>query len=282
MRSSARRGRCASAGVRVEHGLAARARHRRDRRRRRAHDQHLDRRGAGRRGLGFPVAKHGNRAASSMCGSADVLEALGVRARTRSRKLGANCLRDGADRVSVRAAPSSGDARRRSGPAELGVRTIFNVLGPLTNPAGANRQVVGVARRAALGAAGRSAARAREAKPRRGRPLGQRARRDRRRGPDRTSCSSTRPGCGAGRSTPRITACTRRWRRLRGGDAAFNAAALIAILEGERSPRADLVVLERRARARSSAGAAEASSEGMERAPRRRSPAVRRGQRSTR
>jgi len=92
---------------------------------------------------GVPVAKHGNRAITSKSGSADVLEALGVRtdhdatsAATALRELGFAFL----------FAPGFHPAMRHAGPTrrEIGVRTAFNLLGPITNPAGARRQVVGV------------------------------------------------------------------------------------------------------------------------------------------
>jgi anthranilate phosphoribosyltransferase len=92
---------------------------------------------------GVPVAKHGNRAVTSKSGSADVLEALDVRtdhdaasAATALRELGFAFL----------FAPGFHPAMRHAGPTrrEIGVRTAFNLLGPLTNPAGARRQVVGV------------------------------------------------------------------------------------------------------------------------------------------
>jgi len=92
---------------------------------------------------GVPVAKHGNRSVSSRCGSADVLEATGVRL-----DLGPRELARVHDEVGIaflfapRLHPAMGAVMpvRRS----LGVRTIFNLLGPLTNPAGVGRQVVGV------------------------------------------------------------------------------------------------------------------------------------------
>ncbi len=92
---------------------------------------------------GVPVAKHGNRAITSQSGSADVLEALGVRTDHDARSAGAALE---AVAFAFLFAPSFHPAMRHAGPTrrEIGVRTAFNLLGPLTNPAGARRQVVGV------------------------------------------------------------------------------------------------------------------------------------------
>ena len=94
-------------------------------------------------GAGIPVAKHGNRAASSRCGSADVLEALGV-----DITLGADGVRRCIDAAGMGFcfAPTFHPAMRHAGPArrELGVRTVFNVLGPLANPGRVRRQALGV------------------------------------------------------------------------------------------------------------------------------------------
>ena len=94
-------------------------------------------------GAGLPVAKHGNRAASSRAGSADVLEALGVRIDLTPEDVG-HCL----DEVGIGflfALRHHGAMRHAAGPRrELGFRTVFNLLGPLCNPAGAQVQVVGV------------------------------------------------------------------------------------------------------------------------------------------
>jgi anthranilate phosphoribosyltransferase len=92
---------------------------------------------------GARVAKHGNRAASSECGSADVLEALGVKI-----DLGPESVAACVDEVGVgfMFAPRFHPAMRHAGPVrrEIGIRTIFNVLGPLANPAGVKRQLLGV------------------------------------------------------------------------------------------------------------------------------------------
>jgi anthranilate phosphoribosyltransferase len=92
---------------------------------------------------GVKVAKHGNRAASSKCGSADLLEALGVRIENPREKL-ENVLREVG--IAYLHAPSFHPAMKHAGPVrkELGFRTIFNLLGPICNPANANVQVIGV------------------------------------------------------------------------------------------------------------------------------------------
>jgi anthranilate phosphoribosyltransferase len=93
---------------------------------------------------GVPVAKHGNRAITSASGSADVLDALGVRIDHDAESAGA-ALRDVG--FAFMFAPGFHPAMKHAGPTrrEIGVRTAFNLIGPLTNPAGAMRQVVGVA-----------------------------------------------------------------------------------------------------------------------------------------
>ncbi len=94
---------------------------------------------------GGKVAKHGNRSVSSSCGSADVLEQLGVKLDV-APELVAECINEIG--VGFLFAPALHGAMKYAiGPRrEIGIRTIFNVLGPLTNPAGANRQVLGVYR----------------------------------------------------------------------------------------------------------------------------------------
>jgi anthranilate phosphoribosyltransferase len=94
-------------------------------------------------GAGLKVAKHGNRSVSSLCGSADVVEALGINLELTPQKVG-RCV----DEVGIGFlyAPLLHTAMKHVMPArrEMGVRTVFNMLGPLTNPAGANAQVIGV------------------------------------------------------------------------------------------------------------------------------------------
>ncbi|MDE3065453.1 MAG: anthranilate phosphoribosyltransferase, partial [Acidobacteriota bacterium] len=100
-------------------------------------------------GCGVPVAKHGNRAASSSVGSADVLEALGVRLDAPAEVVAA-CVRDAG--IGFLFAPTFHPALAGLGPIRraLGFRTVFNVLGPLANPALVERTLVGVAPRTLL------------------------------------------------------------------------------------------------------------------------------------
>lgn len=94
---------------------------------------------------GVRVAKHGNRSVSSRSGSADVFEALGVKV-TASASVVEHCLVEAG--IGFFFAPTFHPSMKRAGSARgaLGVRTAFNLLGPLTNPAGARRQLVGVPR----------------------------------------------------------------------------------------------------------------------------------------
>jgi anthranilate phosphoribosyltransferase len=94
-------------------------------------------------GAGVPVAKHGNRALSSRSGAADVLVALGVKIDLTPDRI-SHCIRDAG--IGFMFAPAHHPAMKNVGPtrAELGTRTIFNLLGPLSNPAGVRRQMIGV------------------------------------------------------------------------------------------------------------------------------------------
>jgi anthranilate phosphoribosyltransferase len=94
-------------------------------------------------GAGVSVAKHGNRAVSSKCGSADVLEALGVKIDLKPAEV-EKCIAEIG--IGFLFAPNFHPAMKYAAPVrkELGVRTIFNLLGPLTNPAGAAYQLLGV------------------------------------------------------------------------------------------------------------------------------------------
>jgi anthranilate phosphoribosyltransferase len=94
-------------------------------------------------GAGVPVAKHGNRSVSSKCGAADVLMALGVNVDLTPEQM-SRCL----DEVGIAflfAPKLHGAMKYAIGPRrEIGVRTVFNILGPITNPAGVKRQLIGV------------------------------------------------------------------------------------------------------------------------------------------
>ena len=162
-------------------------------------------------GCGVPVAKHGNRAASSACGSADVLEALGVSI-DRSPEASARALRH--DGIAFLFAQRHHPAMRAVGPVrrELGVRTIFNVLGPLTNPAGAVvhssdglDEISGAAPSFVL--------------------------------------QFGRDGAHGWTLDPAQFGIHASLEQIHGGDAQANARALQAILDGEASPRADVVAL---------------------------------------
>jgi anthranilate phosphoribosyltransferase len=191
-------------------------------------------------GCGVPVAKHGNRAASSLSGGADVLEALGV-----AIDLPPVAARRALERggVAFLFAPRYHPAMRAVAPIrrELGIRTLFNVLGPLTNPARATHQVIGVARDAhlelvgealcALGGAAGAVVHATN-------------------GIDEIAGDApTRIFQFAGDEVRRFTLDPADYgvhaslAAIRGGDARENGTALLAILDGERSPRADVVSL---------------------------------------
>jgi anthranilate phosphoribosyltransferase len=195
-------------------------------------------------GAGVPVAKHGNRAASSACGSADLLEELGVVIDLPPAAV-AECLeRAGA---AFCFAPVFHAGMRHAAPArrELGVPTVFNVLGPLTNPARPAAQAVGVSdRRLAPVMAGVLAARGVDALVFRGDDgldeltttgtstvwvveAGS--------GPDAVRTESLEP---LELGLPRATVAD-----LRGHDAGFNAAVARAVLAGERGPVRDAVLL---------------------------------------
>ncbi len=95
-------------------------------------------------GAGMRVAKHGNRAMSSRCGSADVLEALGVKIDLNAEQV-KRCIEEVG--IGFMFAPAFHPAMKYAAAPrrEIGIRTVFNILGPLTNPAGAKAQVLGVA-----------------------------------------------------------------------------------------------------------------------------------------
>ena len=95
-------------------------------------------------GAGVRIAKHGNRAASGSCGAADVLEELGVRIELPPEGV-ERCINEGG--IGFMFAQAFHPSMRHAGPVrrEIGIRTVFNILGPLTNPAAAQRQLIGVA-----------------------------------------------------------------------------------------------------------------------------------------
>jgi len=201
---------------------------------------------------GIRIAKHGNRAASSQCGAADVLEALGV-----TIDLPASATEVLADEIGVAFlfAPLYHPAFRHTGPVrrELGVPTAFNFLGPLTNPAGPSALAVGVADPRMGGVlAGVLASRGNSALVFHGGGLDELTTT----GPSSvwvvadgkvTSIDFDPLALGLARSTVE---------ELRGGDATYNAGVVRAVLAGERGPVRDIVVLN--------AAAAIAASEGLE------------------
>jgi anthranilate phosphoribosyltransferase len=191
-------------------------------------------------GCEVPVAKHGNRAASSLCGSADVLEALGVAIDADPAAARTRLERDG---FTFLFAPRYHPAFKAVGPLrrELGIRTLFNLLGPLCNPARATHQVVGVAKESHLELVGDALI-----------GLGAQA------GAVVHAASGIDEIAGEGPTYVYQFSAQRAWRyvidpsdfgiraplsAIVGGDPALNAAAARAILEGERSPRADVIAL---------------------------------------
>jgi anthranilate phosphoribosyltransferase len=193
-------------------------------------------------GAGAIVAKHGNKAASSKSGSAEVLEAVGVNLFAEPAQLQASLKQAG---VAFLFAPAHHGAVRHVGPARrtLGVRTIFNLLGPLSNPAGAKRQLLGVFDRKWL------------------KPLAE-ALRDL--GAERALIVHGEDGLDEITTTGRTFVAellpdgaiteyeitpedaglkTASLDDLKGGDPAENAEALRALLEGEHSAYRDIVVL---------------------------------------
>jgi anthranilate phosphoribosyltransferase len=210
---------------------------------------------------GVPVAKHGNRAASSKSGSSDVLGALGVAIGLSPEKVEA-CIRDA--NIGFMMAPTHHAATRHVGPArsELGTRTIFNILGPLSNPAGVKRQLVGVFSRSMLEPMANV--------------LGNL-------GSERVwlvhgsdgldEITTTGPTHVASLENGKVTSfditpedagLTRaKASDLRGGDPAHNASALTAVLDGLRSPYRDIAVINAAA-ALIVAGKARTLAEGAE------------------
>jgi len=191
-------------------------------------------------GAGVPVAKHGNRGLSSQTGAADVLMALGVKIDVPPEEIG-RCISEAG--VGFMFAPAHHPAMRHVGPtrAELGTRTIFNLLGPLSNPAGVKRQMVGVFAPEWIGPVAETL-----------KTLGTEhawvAHGD---GYDEiTATGETQVAELAGGEvrnfvlTPEGLGLSRhRKEDLRGGDAAFNAAALRRLLEGKAGAYRDTVLM---------------------------------------
>src|SRR3954462_10805878 len=212
---------------------------------------------------GVRVAKHGNRSASSRCGSADLFETLGVNVAA-TPPIVERCLDEAG--IALLFAQVFHPSMRHAAPTrkELGVRTAFNLLGPLTNPAGAARQLVGVPRPELTELVARSLAQlgAERAWVVHGAD-----------GLDEISTSGytkvsecrdgrvntfyLHPGdVGIPKSAPEA---------LKGGDAADNAASARAILEGQKGPARDIVLLNAAA-ALLVAGQAPTIGEGLEQA----------------
>jgi anthranilate phosphoribosyltransferase len=192
-------------------------------------------------GAGVPVAKHGNRAASSLAGSADVLEALGVET---DLPIAVAARLVGEVGIGFLYARRAHPAMRYAAPvrAELGLRTIMNCLGPLLNPVGARRQLVGVYDAAlvvplaeALGRLGAERALVVHGDD----------------GLDEltTTRTSTTAFWDGRRVTPgrvdpdRLGIPRAKPDQLRGGDAARNAEIALAVLQGERGAARDIVLL---------------------------------------
>jgi anthranilate phosphoribosyltransferase len=190
---------------------------------------------------GAPVAKHGNRAASSRSGAADTLNALGVKIGIAPEAV-ERCIREAG--IGFMMAPTHHAAMRHVGPTrvELGTRTIFNLLGPLSNPAGVRRQLIGVFSSAWL------------------EPMAEVLRNL---GAERVWIAHGADGLDE-MSTAAPTAIVELDRGrirsfeitpeqfglkrahgpdLKGGDAAHNAAALTAVLEGAKNPYRDIALL---------------------------------------
>ena len=193
-------------------------------------------------GAGVPVAKHGNRALSSRSGAADVLGALGVKIELAPESVG-RCIREAG--IGFMFAPAHHPAMKNVGPTrvELGTRTIFNLLGPLSNPAGVRRQMVGVFSRHWIEPLAQVLEKSRLRK-RLGRARLRRSRRDHHLRSDRGCRARERHGAGRSRSA-RTTSVLRApsRRALRGGDAQENAQALLDVLKGKKGAFRDVALL---------------------------------------
>lgn len=212
-------------------------------------------------GMGIPVAKHGNRALSSKSGAADTLMALGVNLDLTPEQI-STCI-DKAG-LGFMFAPAHHSAMKHVGPArvELGTRTIFNLLGPLSNPASVKRQMVGVFDEKWLEPLAHTLSR-----------LGS-SRAWIVHGSDGLDeITTTGPSQCAMLDNGTVSRCVIEPEKLGldladpeelvGGDAAYNADALKRVLDGELSPHRDIVLLNSAATA-VVAGRADTLSEGLE------------------
>jgi anthranilate phosphoribosyltransferase len=192
-------------------------------------------------GAGVRVAKHGNRSITSKCGSADVMEALGVNINLPPTRLAA-CLRETG--IAFLFAPAMHSAMKYVQPArrELRLRTVFNLLGPLTNPAHASAQVVGVY---SADLVEKLAEALSELGLRRALVVHGRDGLDEITISGPTKIAEVRDGSVRSYEiTPEEFGLQRApLTQIAGGDAQQNAAIIRAVLEGERSPRRDVVVL---------------------------------------
>lgn len=187
---------------------------------------------------GVPVAKHGNRAASSACGSADVLEAAGLPLEV-SPDVSARMLQEVG--FAFLFAPYYHPATKQVGPIrrELGIRTIFNLLGPLTNPALPTHQVVGVAKEESM----EIVARVLEQLGVRGAVVHGSGSIDEVAGEGTTQVLSFGNGLRRWEIEPSDLGIHTPLSALAGGSVEACREAFLSILGGERSPRADVVAL---------------------------------------
>jgi len=209
---------------------------------------------------GVKVAKHGNRSVSSACGSADVLESLGVNLDVTPETV-ERCITEAG--IGFLFAPALHGAMKHAiGPRrEIGIRTIFNILGPLTNPAGADCQVLGVYREELVETMAHVL---RNLGCRRGFVVYGRDGMDEITLTGETCVADVNPeGVAISVISPETYGLNRcSMDQLRGGDARANAAIVRAILSGEQGPKRDIVLLNA-AYALVAAGKAETPTEGM-------------------
>ena len=209
---------------------------------------------------GVKIAKHGNRSVSSACGSADVLEKLGINLDV-TPKVIENCIEQIG--IGFLFAPALHSAMKHAiGPRrEIGIRTIFNILGPLTNPAGADCQVMGVYRADLVE---KLAGVLHKLGCKHGFVVHGSDGMDEITLTGETLIAEVTPeGVVLGTVSPEqfgFTLCS--MEALKGGDAAVNAVIVKAVLGGERGPRRDIVLLNA-AYALIAAGKVETPAEGI-------------------